>query len=64
MKKHLQNLELLCNKLQYRYGNDDDLVLQLKQEIEALKAKKLAKANQDRRMGDKGDKSESPMAMH
>ncbi|ABM38847.1 hypothetical protein [Polaromonas naphthalenivorans] len=64
MKKRLQNLELLCNKLQYRYGEDDDLVLQLKQELEILIAKTLAKSNQGRRKDDTGAKAESSMALH
>lgn len=36
MHKHLQNLERLCPKLQFRYGDDDDLVMQLKCEIGSL----------------------------
>ena len=35
MHKHLQNLERLCQKLQFRYGQDDELVMQVKHEIES-----------------------------
>jgi hypothetical protein len=35
MHKHLQNLERLCRKLQFRYGQDDELVIQVKHEIES-----------------------------
>ncbi len=35
MHKHLQNLERLCQKLQFRYGQDDELVMQVKREIES-----------------------------
>ena len=38
MRKHLQNLERVCQKLQYRYGDTDELVVQLKNELESLKA--------------------------
>ena len=36
MKKKLQNMERLCMKMQARFGEDDDLVLQLKQELSKL----------------------------
>ena len=39
MHKHLQNLQRLCQKMQTRYGEDDDLVIQLKQEMAAFEAK-------------------------
>ena len=32
-KKHVQNLERLLQKLQSRYGGEDDLVLQLKHDL-------------------------------
>jgi len=35
MSRHLDNLRRLCKKLQLRYGEDDALVLQVKQELEA-----------------------------
>lgn len=35
MHKHLQNLERLCQKLQCRYGPDDELVMQIKHEIDS-----------------------------
>lgn len=38
MKRHLQNLERLCQKLQTRYGKDDDLVVKITSEIETLQA--------------------------
>ncbi len=39
MHKHLQNLQRLCQKMQARYGEDDELVMQLKQEMAAFEAK-------------------------
>jgi hypothetical protein len=35
MPKHLQNLERIYQKLRFRYGQDDDLVMQVKHEIES-----------------------------
>ena len=49
MHKHLQNLERLCRKLQFRYGQDDELVIQVKHEIESNKTRHLSsypRANQ------------------
>ena len=40
MSKHLQNLERLSQKMQERYGDGDDLVLELKQELSAMERKK------------------------
>lgn len=42
MKRHIQNLQRLCQKLETRYGNDDELVAQLRHEIDTLEAKQLA----------------------
>lgn len=42
MKRHIQNLQRLGQKLQNRYGHDDELVVQLSQEIEALQTKQSA----------------------
>ena len=39
MHKHLQNLERLCQKLQSRYGQDDELVMQVKHEMESNAAR-------------------------
>jgi hypothetical protein len=39
MHKHLQNLQRLCQKMQTRYGENDELVIQLKQEMAAFEAK-------------------------
>jgi hypothetical protein len=39
MSRHSDNLERLCNKLRCRYGTEDSLVLELKAELEACKAK-------------------------
>lgn len=61
MNKHLDSLEILCNKMRVRYGDNDDLVLQLKQELASLEEKRtqaLAKRNFGRRTGDK------PVAAH
>ncbi len=41
MSKHLQNLERLCRKMEERYGDGDDLVLQFRQELSAMERKKL-----------------------
>ena len=41
MKKKLQNLERLCKKMQARFGEQDELVLELKQELATLQEKKL-----------------------
>lgn len=40
MQKHLQNLERVCQKLQFRYGDNDELVIEFKHELESLKTKK------------------------
>jgi len=55
MNKHLDNFERLCNKMQLRYGDTDNLVLQFKQELHVLKEKKvkaLAAKNLGRRTVD------------
>jgi len=41
MHKHLQHLERLSKKMQFRYGDDDDLVMQLKHEYKSLEANVL-----------------------
>jgi hypothetical protein len=41
MSKHLDSLERLCKKMQLRYGDNDDLVLQFKQELSVLREKKI-----------------------
>ncbi|MFZ3140673.1 hypothetical protein [Polaromonas sp.] len=38
--KHQQNMERLCKKMRFRYGDNDDLVMQLKHELAALEARK------------------------
>ena len=38
MHKHLQNLDRLSQKLQLRYGEYDELVMQLKHEFESVEA--------------------------
>ena len=35
MIKNTYNLKKLCSKLEHRYGVDDDLVMELKRELEA-----------------------------
>ena len=55
MTKHLQNLERLHKKMTVRYGDADDLVLQLRQEVSALEKKTsrdLAAKNLARRQVD------------
>lgn len=62
MKKHLQNLERLCMKMQARYGDNDDLVLTLKQELLALQERKAKRASSHdfgRRDSDKANPSQS-----
>ena len=52
MHKHLQNLQRLFQKMQTRYGESDELVVQLKQELlafEAKVAKDTAAVNKGRR---------------
>lgn len=64
MSNHLQNLQRLCQKMQARYGEDDALVMELKQELVLLEARKfrnLAAANQGRR---KQDRRESCPPLH
>lgn len=56
MSKHLDSLEILCNKMRVKYGDADDLVLQLKQELSALKEKRVknfARKSFGRRIDDK-----------
>jgi hypothetical protein len=56
MIKHLQNLQRLCQKMQARYGDGDDFVRELKQEITLLEARKsnnLVSANHGRRKYDR-----------
>ena len=60
MSKHLQNLQRLCQKMQARYGEDDALVMELKQELallEARKSRNRAAANQGRRTWDRREAS-------
>jgi hypothetical protein len=57
MNKHIQNLQRLCEKMEARYGKDDDFVMELRQELakyEAKKARDAAAANLRRRKGDGG----------
>ena len=63
MKKKLQNVERLCEKMQARFGADDDLVLQFKQELSVLQEKKRKtqeSANFGRRSVDKAGNAHSP----
>lgn len=62
MKKHLQNLERLCMKMQARYGDNDDLVMTLKQELLVLQERKPkgpTPHNFGRRDSDKAKPSQS-----
>ena len=57
MNKHILNLHRLCEKMAVRYGEDDALVMEFRQEIaahEAKKSKEAASANLRRRKGDVG----------
>ncbi len=44
MSKHLQNLERLCRKMEQRFGDGDEFVLQLRQEIAVMQKKKISEA--------------------
>jgi hypothetical protein len=60
MKKNLQNMERLCEKMQARFGEDDDLVLQFRRELAILREKKQKNAglaNFGRRSVDKANAS-------
>lgn len=62
MKKHLQNMERLCKKMQARYGESDDLVVRFRQELSALqelKAKSLVFRNFGRRYVDRAPSNQS-----
>ena len=48
MSKHIDNMERLHSKLAARYGNDDELVLQLKRELDLLKSLKSERADMRR----------------
>ena len=64
MHRRLQDLQGLCEKLQARYGDDDDLVLQLKQALESLAANETrnhARAHHNRR---KQDQTELSKPLH
>lgn len=60
MHRRLQDLQGLCERMQARYGNDDDLVLQLKQALESLAANETrnhTRAHHNRRKQDKTELS-------
>ncbi len=64
LHRRLQDLQTLCEKIQTRYGDDDDLVRQLKQAFEFLAANETrnrATVHHSRR---KQDKSEPSMHLH
>jgi peptidoglycan hydrolase CwlO-like protein len=62
MKKHIQNLQRLCQKMQVRYGEDDDLVLQLKLELASLEAKKAK--NRDATKHNRRQQDTDPSTTH
>lgn len=64
LHRRLQDLQTLCVKIQTRYGDDDDLVLQLKQALEFLaanEARSHATTHKNRR---KQDKLEPSVHLH
>jgi hypothetical protein len=66
MHRHHHNLEKLYQKLQFRFGDDDDLVMQLKHELESLdslgaQAKNIAMKSHDR---SERDREESLKPLH
>lgn len=63
MRKKLQNLERLCQKMEARFGEDDELVLAFKQELLSMReklSKEVAAKNFGRRKLDRID----PPAIH
>ena len=67
MDKHHQNLERLCKKLQSRYGEDDDLVMQFKHELESLESLESRQAKchpRASRVRRKQDKDNSSIPLH
>ncbi|CAM3823543.1 hypothetical protein [Polaromonas hydrogenivorans] len=64
MHKHHQNLERLCQKLQFRYGEDDGLVMQLKHELESLESRQSKDDPQANRGRRKQDKEVSSAPVH
>lgn len=60
MKKNLQNMERLCEKMQARFGENDDLVLQFRRELEILREKKQKSENFGRRSVDKANAVHAP----
>jgi hypothetical protein len=44
MSRHLNNLKQLLSKMQVRYGEDDALVSQLRDEVQALEARKASES--------------------
>ena len=64
MHKYHQNLERIFQKLQFRYGENDALVMQLKHELESLEVRQskcYLRASQVRR---KQEKDDSFMPVH
>ncbi|MBG6072866.1 MULTISPECIES: hypothetical protein [unclassified Polaromonas] len=62
MQKHLQNLERVCQKLQFRYGDNDELVIEFKHELESLKTKKsLNRSRTLRNQGEQNAKLAAPL---
>lgn len=62
MHKHRQNLERLYQKLQFRYGQDDELVMQVKHEIESNEtrySRSRPEGNQGPRLQDNAESSHS-----
>jgi len=62
MKKKLQDMERLYEKMQARFGPQDDLVMQFKQELSVLlekRQKDLAIKKFGRRNADKTDGTQS-----
>lgn len=60
MRRHLLNLERFFQKLQFRYGDSDELVMELQHELESLKARKsldAGQATQDRGSQNPGEAS-------
>lgn len=63
MHKHLQHLERISQKMQSRYWDSDDLVLQLKHEVKSFEAKNSSHpvgANLGRRKDDCKEAFRSP----
>lgn len=64
MHKHHQNLERLYQKLKLRYGQDDELVIQVKHEIDSNEIKQSRSRPKANQSPQKERKEESSALTH